>query len=217
MSDSNEVGEASGKKDDNSECNSKNHEDEGSTGLDAEVKKDDTHSDNSQASNQVYSSPTNVVTKENKGKTEQYDGNKNKMSLVEVTTTKEMHEAIEIVYRNGQKEELCRKKVLVKFDWSPSRCNTCCVFGHTTQSCGKNSTVKESDKTKGWLRIVIRMLMMALWKSGIGERGWGDGKRHDNQQHNQPDRYGKKVLPKPAAQFECQPKTDGTEYLIREI
>ncbi|PWA53757.1 RNA-directed DNA polymerase, eukaryota, Reverse transcriptase zinc-binding domain protein [Artemisia annua] len=68
--------------------------------------------------------------------------------LVEMSATKEIPEWIEIVYRNGLQEEICRKKVKVEYDWYPPRCDTCCIFGHNDKTCGKKSHVDVNTKTK---------------------------------------------------------------------
>ncbi|GKA73601.1 zinc knuckle CX2CX4HX4C containing protein [Tanacetum coccineum] len=57
--------------------------------------------------------------------------------LVGVPTAKDIPNKIEVVYRGKDSEEMCRKKVIVKFDWVPPRCSNCCVFGHDIQTCGK--------------------------------------------------------------------------------
>ncbi|GKA12795.1 RNA-directed DNA polymerase, eukaryota, reverse transcriptase zinc-binding domain protein [Tanacetum coccineum] len=57
--------------------------------------------------------------------------------LVEVPANKNVHEEIEVVYRDKDRVELCRKKISVKFDWILLRCSKCCVFWHDLSSCGK--------------------------------------------------------------------------------
>ncbi|PWA53701.1 hypothetical protein CTI12_AA443880 [Artemisia annua] len=66
--------------------------------------------------------------------------------LVEVSAKKELPSEIEVVYRNGQEKEMCRKKVKVLYDWKPSRCETCCVFGHSDQLCKKNVNKVEVEE-----------------------------------------------------------------------
>ncbi|GJW11212.1 RNA-directed DNA polymerase, eukaryota, reverse transcriptase zinc-binding domain protein [Tanacetum coccineum] len=57
--------------------------------------------------------------------------------LVEVPTNKCIPEEIEVVYRDKDRMEICRKKIIVKFDCIPPRCSKCYVFGHDISSCGK--------------------------------------------------------------------------------
>ncbi|GKE21794.1 hypothetical protein Tco_1433306, partial [Tanacetum coccineum] len=52
---------------------------------------------------------------------------------------------IEVVYKNGAKEVICRKNVKVVYDWKLPCCNSYCVFGHFSHQCGKNT----DDKRKG--------------------------------------------------------------------
>ncbi|GKD43550.1 RNA-directed DNA polymerase, eukaryota, reverse transcriptase zinc-binding domain protein [Tanacetum coccineum] len=71
--------------------------------------------------------------------------------LVEVSAKKSLPNEIEIVYRDKNKMELCRKIVQAKYDWVPSRCLECCVFGHNEGLCKKNKPaenhVVDNDET----------------------------------------------------------------------
>nr|GEV67665.1 hypothetical protein [Tanacetum cinerariifolium] len=67
--------------------------------------------------------------------------------LVEVPANKCVPEEIEVVYRDKDRVEICRKKITIKFDWIPLRCPNCCVFGHDLSSCGKINQGK--DETGG--------------------------------------------------------------------
>ncbi|GKD83877.1 RNA-directed DNA polymerase, eukaryota, reverse transcriptase zinc-binding domain protein, partial [Tanacetum coccineum] len=69
--------------------------------------------------------------------------------LVEVSAHKCLPEEIEVVYRDKNKVEMCRKKVQVRYDWLPTRCPTCCVFGHSENSCRKNDLQKKPDSGHG--------------------------------------------------------------------
>ncbi|GKF52747.1 hypothetical protein Tco_0159657, partial [Tanacetum coccineum] len=60
--------------------------------------------------------------------------------LVEVKANKALPSEIEIVYKNGAKEEICRKSVKVLYDWKPPCCTNCCVSGHNNGQCRKNKT-----------------------------------------------------------------------------
>ncbi|GJT76140.1 zinc knuckle CX2CX4HX4C containing protein [Tanacetum coccineum] len=68
--------------------------------------------------------------------------------LVEVSASKPLPNEIEVVYKNGLNEEICREIVKVVYDWKPSMCNKCCVFGHTSVRCGKKHG-EEAAKTVG--------------------------------------------------------------------
>ncbi|GJT15613.1 RNA-directed DNA polymerase, eukaryota, reverse transcriptase zinc-binding domain protein [Tanacetum coccineum] len=57
--------------------------------------------------------------------------------LVEVPANKCVPDEIEVIYRDKDRVEICRKKIIVKFDWLPLRCSNCCVFGHDLKTCGK--------------------------------------------------------------------------------
>nr|GEV19624.1 hypothetical protein [Tanacetum cinerariifolium] len=70
--------------------------------------------------------------------------------LVEVNANNSLPNEIEVVYKDKDKVELCRKKVQVRFNWIPPRCSECCVFGHTNKFCEKkgNKEVKSSEMVK---------------------------------------------------------------------
>ncbi|PWA48287.1 zinc knuckle CX2CX4HX4C [Artemisia annua] len=121
--------------------------------------------------------------------------------LFEMTATKEVPEIIEVVYKNGLKEEVCRKKVKVVYDWNPPRCSTCCVFGHTTQKCGKSCTVDEPSKPKEMVENIEKDNNDGFVK--VKKRNNGKGGDSKNQQQNE---NGKREGFKPAARFEYQPK-----------
>ncbi|GJQ95661.1 replication protein A 70 kDa DNA-binding subunit B-like protein [Tanacetum coccineum] len=57
--------------------------------------------------------------------------------LVKVPTNKCFPDEIEVIYRDKDRVEICRKKIIVKFNWLPLRCSNCCVFGHDLKTCGK--------------------------------------------------------------------------------
>lgn len=63
--------------------------------------------------------------------------------LVEVSAKKVLPEFIEVVYKNGVNDVVCRKSIKVEYDWVPPRCSVCYVYGHTDQQCSKK---KECDK-----------------------------------------------------------------------
>ncbi|PWA45605.1 ATPase, F1/V1/A1 complex, alpha/beta subunit, Zinc knuckle CX2CX4HX4C [Artemisia annua] len=63
--------------------------------------------------------------------------------LVEVSAKKVLPEFIEVVYKNGVNDVVCRKSIKVEYDWVPPRCSICCVYGHTDLQCSKK---KECDK-----------------------------------------------------------------------
>ncbi|PWA51426.1 zinc knuckle CX2CX4HX4C [Artemisia annua] len=109
--------------------------------------------------------------------------------------------------KKWSKEEICRKKVKVEFDWYPPRCAICCIFGHNDQKCGKKNNEEVNTKPKevnsnneknmndGFEEVRYR-------KNGIK----GDGKRQQFQNNEN----GKKMQPKPVEKFAYKPKTNAT-------
>nr|GEU47494.1 hypothetical protein [Tanacetum cinerariifolium] len=71
--------------------------------------------------------------------------------MVEVSASKSLPSEIELVYRNGSKEEICRKTMKVDYDWKPPMCSECCVFGHNNLKCRKQSgeSIDSNGNMKG--------------------------------------------------------------------
>ncbi|GJX96839.1 RNA-directed DNA polymerase, eukaryota, reverse transcriptase zinc-binding domain protein [Tanacetum coccineum] len=67
--------------------------------------------------------------------------------LAEVSARKPLPYDIEVVYKNGAKEVICRKNVKVVYDWKPPCCNKCCVFGHFSHQCGKNKVATRKEES----------------------------------------------------------------------
>ncbi|PWA82183.1 zinc knuckle CX2CX4HX4C [Artemisia annua] len=65
--------------------------------------------------------------------------------LVEVSSKKCLPEVIEVVYRDREKVEICRKAVKIQTEWVPPRCAECCIFGHTDKNCGKFTNKEVPD------------------------------------------------------------------------
>ncbi|PWA96920.1 ATPase, F1/V1/A1 complex, alpha/beta subunit, Zinc knuckle CX2CX4HX4C [Artemisia annua] len=68
--------------------------------------------------------------------------------LVEVSAKKCIPELIEMVYRDRDKNEVCRKVVKVMTEWYPPRCAECNVFGHTENNCSKHVNIEVVDVEK---------------------------------------------------------------------
>ncbi|GKE28960.1 RNA-directed DNA polymerase, eukaryota, reverse transcriptase zinc-binding domain protein [Tanacetum coccineum] len=66
--------------------------------------------------------------------------------MVEVFTSKPLPREIEVVYKNGLKEEICSKVVKVAYDWRPPMCLDYCVFGHSNLKYEKRN-VEEATAT----------------------------------------------------------------------
>ncbi|PWA92557.1 ATPase, F1/V1/A1 complex, alpha/beta subunit, Zinc knuckle CX2CX4HX4C [Artemisia annua] len=65
--------------------------------------------------------------------------------LVEVSAKKVLPEVIDVVYKNGANDVVCRKAIKVEYDWVPPRCSECCVYGHTDQQCNKKKECAKPD------------------------------------------------------------------------
>ncbi|PWA49031.1 ATPase, F1/V1/A1 complex, alpha/beta subunit, Zinc knuckle CX2CX4HX4C [Artemisia annua] len=76
--------------------------------------------------------------------------------MVEVSAKKCLPDIIEMVYRNKNGGEICRKSVNVEYDWTPPRCSHCCVFGDSDKMCkicdnseAQKDESKASEKLSG--------------------------------------------------------------------
>ncbi|PWA72494.1 Myc-type, basic helix-loop-helix (bHLH) domain-containing protein [Artemisia annua] len=70
--------------------------------------------------------------------------------MVEVSAKKCLPDIIEMIYRNKNGGEICRKTVNVVYDWTPPRCSHCCVFGHSDKMCKvceSNEEPKDANNT----------------------------------------------------------------------
>ncbi|GKD33742.1 hypothetical protein Tco_1249251, partial [Tanacetum coccineum] len=66
--------------------------------------------------------------------------------LIEVEACKGLPDQIEIVYKNIDNMETGRKYVKVEYDWKPSLCTFCSVFGHRDEKYGcKPETMEEIE------------------------------------------------------------------------
>nr|GEX03552.1 hypothetical protein [Tanacetum cinerariifolium] len=75
--------------------------------------------------------------------------------LIEVEACKGLLDQIEIVYRNSENMEIGRKFVKVEYDWKPSLCSFCLVFGHKDDNCGcRPKTVEEIEAANEELRKI---------------------------------------------------------------
>nr|GEX01848.1 hypothetical protein [Tanacetum cinerariifolium] len=65
--------------------------------------------------------------------------------LINVSAKKGLFEKFDIIYKNATKEIIEQKTVKVIYDWGPSVCSDCGMFGHSMQTCHK-SAIAANDK-----------------------------------------------------------------------
>ncbi|XP_021994822.1 uncharacterized protein LOC110891434 [Helianthus annuus] len=58
-------------------------------------------------------------------------------ALVEVTAEKELKERITMAIPNLNGDGFTKETMYVEYEWNPLRCSSCCVFGHSNESCPK--------------------------------------------------------------------------------
>ncbi|XP_021979840.1 uncharacterized protein LOC110875959 [Helianthus annuus] len=58
-------------------------------------------------------------------------------ALVEISADKEFREEITMAIPESEGEGFIKETMYVEYGWSPHRCPTCCVFGHTVEMCPK--------------------------------------------------------------------------------
>nr|GEX15550.1 RNA-directed DNA polymerase, eukaryota, reverse transcriptase zinc-binding domain protein [Tanacetum cinerariifolium] len=73
--------------------------------------------------------------------------------LIKVEACKGLLDQIEIMYRNNENMEIERKFVKVEYDWKPSLCSFCLVFGHKNDNYGcRPKTMEEIEAANEELR-----------------------------------------------------------------
>ncbi|PWA39134.1 ATPase, F1/V1/A1 complex, alpha/beta subunit, Zinc knuckle CX2CX4HX4C [Artemisia annua] len=63
--------------------------------------------------------------------------------LVEIDAEKEIKHEIEVQYRDMENKVKGTKKISVVYDWKPTRCAECKVFGHATSRCMFNKSKED--------------------------------------------------------------------------
>ncbi|XP_035832931.1 uncharacterized protein LOC118481782 [Helianthus annuus] len=58
-------------------------------------------------------------------------------ALIEVSADKDLREEITMAIPESEGEGFIKETMYVEYEWSPHRCASCCVFGHTTDTCPK--------------------------------------------------------------------------------
>ncbi|XP_021991384.1 uncharacterized protein LOC110888152 [Helianthus annuus] len=58
-------------------------------------------------------------------------------ALVEISAEKEFRDEITIAILEPDGEGYIKETMYVEYEWSPHRCATCCVFGHSNEMCPK--------------------------------------------------------------------------------
>ncbi|GJY29441.1 RNA-directed DNA polymerase, eukaryota, reverse transcriptase zinc-binding domain protein [Tanacetum coccineum] len=91
--------------------------------------------------------------------------------LVEMDVGKEFKKEIEVQYRDGENKIKGTKKVSVTYDWKPSACTHCKVFGHDYNGCKKRTkTQDEVDIEKKRMEELERGNKMANNDSTVNDR-----------------------------------------------
>ncbi|XP_022003122.1 uncharacterized protein LOC110900542 [Helianthus annuus] len=85
-------------------------------------------------------------------------------ALIEVSADKELREEITLAIPELEGEGFVKETMYVEYEWYPSRCSKCCVFGHSIETCPL--TPKKPD-------IVKRM--------GQNDKNQVQGKRYDKK------------------------------------
>ncbi|XP_021996262.1 uncharacterized protein LOC110893463 [Helianthus annuus] len=58
-------------------------------------------------------------------------------ALIEISADKDFREEITMAILEPEGEGFIKETMYVEYEWSPHRCATCCVFGHSSESCLK--------------------------------------------------------------------------------
>ncbi|MDV3153233.1 MAG: hypothetical protein Q8755_02490, partial [Candidatus Phytoplasma australasiaticum] len=69
-------------------------------------------------------------------------------AIIEIDATKEPKQNVSIAIPNVEEGGFLKSNIQVEYEWTPPRCNECCVFGHTNSSCPKKISQTKVDTTK---------------------------------------------------------------------
>ncbi|KAJ0509342.1 putative transcription factor interactor and regulator CCHC(Zn) family [Helianthus annuus] len=62
-------------------------------------------------------------------------------ALIEVSAEKELREEITMAIPEPEGDGFIKETMYVEYEWSPHRCATCCVFGHSVETCPKQPVI----------------------------------------------------------------------------
>ncbi|GJR89328.1 zinc knuckle CX2CX4HX4C containing protein, partial [Tanacetum coccineum] len=96
--------------------------------------------------------------------------------MVDVSANKPLPSVIEVVYRNGSNEEMCKKTVNVAYDWKQPMCSDCCVFGHSNLKCGKKTADCVEDNVESVVHEENRKTPNTQFPKGVAKQGAMNGK-----------------------------------------
>ncbi|KAL9993787.1 putative transcription factor interactor and regulator CCHC(Zn) family [Helianthus debilis subsp. tardiflorus] len=63
-------------------------------------------------------------------------------ALIEISADNDLKDYITVAIPKLEEDGYITHKVKVEYEWKPQRCSSCCVFGHSDQSCPKNVAPK---------------------------------------------------------------------------
>ncbi|KAM0043987.1 putative RNA-directed DNA polymerase [Helianthus debilis subsp. tardiflorus] len=70
-------------------------------------------------------------------------------AVIELDAEKNLEETVSVAIPNVEGGGFLLSVVKVEYEWSPPRCSTCCVFGHTKENCPKEVKTNTQDNRKG--------------------------------------------------------------------
>ncbi|XP_022019842.1 uncharacterized protein LOC110919899 [Helianthus annuus] len=70
-------------------------------------------------------------------------------AIIEVDASKDLKEKVSVAIPNVEDGGFLKSSINVEYEWTPPRCSTCNVFGHTLEDCPKVVKPKINQEPKG--------------------------------------------------------------------
>lgn len=148
--------------------------------------------------------------------------------LIEINAEKQLKDVIEVAYRKKDASISMTKYVQVEYDWKPTRCSHCCVFGHDNVNCRMIPRDTESDKQSnvncegndGFQKVTYRNGKNENYKSNNkrNEQNGISGFNKGNQYHSRMAGHGQNnnkqnYRPKRNVEVAIQPNMDNNSKI----
>ncbi|KAJ0442317.1 putative RNA-directed DNA polymerase [Helianthus annuus] len=74
-------------------------------------------------------------------------------AIIEVDASKDLKETVSIAVPNLEDGGVLKSTINVEYEWTPPRCATCNIFGHTLESCPKSVKPVVAQENKGKTKV----------------------------------------------------------------
>ncbi|GJX54062.1 putative ribonuclease H-like domain-containing protein [Tanacetum coccineum] len=115
--------------------------------------------------------------------------------LIEIDACNDFSDNLVMAVPNLEGTGYTKETIRVEYEWKPSRCSTCLIFGHSLDDCSKapKRVVNKMDKGNGG-------------SSGVDDEGFVEAKKKKSSGNNRGNKNFKPVLVKPKPQYRPKAK-----------